>query len=134
MKLVEQPAAYDVVVTENMFGDILSDLAASVGGGIGLAPSSSLGAGRPGLFEAIHGSAPDIAGTGRANPSATILSLAMLLRDLGEHAAAAAIERAVTTILDAGPVTPDLGGDATTQELGSAIARAVAQTPHEVLT
>jgi 3-isopropylmalate dehydrogenase len=134
MKLVEQPAAYDVVVTENMFGDILSDLAASVGGGIGLAPSSSLGAGRPGLFEAIHGSAPDIAGTGRANPAATILSLAMLLRDLGEHAAAAAIERAVTTILDAGPVTPDLGGDATTQELGSAIARAVAQTPHEVLT
>ncbi len=90
MKLVEQPAAYDVVVTENMFGDILSDLAASVGGGIGLAPSSSLGAGRPGLFEAIHGSAPDIAGTGRANPAATILSLAMLLRDLGEHAAAAA--------------------------------------------
>jgi 3-isopropylmalate dehydrogenase len=134
MKLVEQPAAYDVVVTENMFGDILSDLAASVGGGIGLAPSSSLGAGRPGLFEAIHGSAPDIAGTGRANPAATILSLAMLLRELGEHAAAAAIERAVTTTLDAGPVTPDLGGDATTQELGSAIARAVAQTPHEVLT
>ena len=68
MKLVEQPAAYDVIVTENMFGDILSDLAASVGGGIGLAPSSSLGAGRPGLYEAIHGSAPDIAGTGRANP------------------------------------------------------------------
>jgi 3-isopropylmalate dehydrogenase len=134
MKLVERPAAYDVVVTENMFGDILSDLAAAVGGGIGLAPSSSLGEGRPGLYEAIHGSAPDIAGTGRANPAATILSLAMLLRDLGEHVAAASIERAVTTTLDAGPVTPDLGGNATTQELGSAIARAVATTPHEVLT
>jgi len=133
MKLVDQPAAYDVVVTENMFGDILSDLAAAVGGGIGLAPSSSLGAGRPGLYEAIHGSAPDIAGTGRANPAATILSLAMLLHDLGETAAAASIEQAVTITLDAGPVTPDLGGDATTQELGSAIARAVATTPHEVL-
>ena len=133
MKLVDQPAVYDVVVTENMFGDILSDLAAAVGGGIGLAPSSSLGAGRPGLYEAIHGSAPDIAGTGRANPAATILSLAMLLRDLGETAAAANIEQAVTTTLDAGPVTPDLGGTATTQELGSAIARAVAATPHEVL-
>src|SRR5215204_801800 len=102
MKLVDQPAAYDVVVTENMFGDILSDLAAAVGGGIGLAPSSSLGAGRPGLYEAIHGSAPDIAGTGRANPAAAILSLAMLLRDLGETAAAASIEQAVTTSLDAG--------------------------------
>ena len=133
MKLVDQPAAYDVVVTENMFGDILSDLAAAVGGGIGLAPSSSLGAGRPGLYEAIHGSAPDIAGTGRANPAATILSLAMLLRDLGETAAATGIEQAVTATLDAGPVTPDLGGDATTQELGTAIARAVATTPHEVL-
>ena len=98
------------------------------------APSSSLGEGRPGLYEAIHGSAPDIAGTGRANPAATILSLAMLLRDLGEQAAAAAIEQAVTTVLDAGPVTPDLGGTATTQELGSAIARAVAATPHEVMT
>jgi 3-isopropylmalate dehydrogenase len=133
MKLVEQPAAYDVVVTENMFGDILSDLAAAAAGGIGLAPSSSLGEGRPGLYEAIHGSAPDIAGTGRANPAATILSLAMLLRDLGEHAAAASIEQAVTSTLDAGPVTPDLGGDATTHQLGSAIARAVAATPHEVL-
>ena len=68
MKLVEQPAAYDVIVTENMFGDILSDLAASVGGGIGLAPSSSLGDGRPGLYEAIHGSAPDIAGTRHGQP------------------------------------------------------------------
>ena len=106
MKLVEQPAAYDVIVTENMFGDILSDLAASVGGGIGLAPSSSLGAGRPGLYEAIHGSAPDIAGTGRANPTATILSASMMLRDLGETAAADAVESSVIRLLDEGPVTP----------------------------
>ncbi len=139
MKLVEAPAAYDVVVTENMFGDILSDLAASVAGGIGLAPSASVGGDGPGLYEAIHGSAPDIAGTGRANPSATILSAAMLLRDAGHPAAAAAIEEAVTTTLDEGPVTPDLGGTATTDELGAAIAERVSRIGashrrHEVTT
>jgi 3-isopropylmalate dehydrogenase len=133
MKLVEQPAAYDVIVTENMFGDILSDLAASVGGGIGLAPSSSLGAGRPGLYEAIHGSAPDIAGSGKANPTATILSASMMLRDFGETAAADAIETSVIRLLDEGPVTPDLGGSATTDEFGSAVARAV-QTAAEVIS
>jgi 3-isopropylmalate dehydrogenase len=125
MKLVEQPAAYDVIVTENMFGDILSDLAASVGGGIGLAPSSSLGESRPGLYEAVHGSAPDIAGTGKANPTATILSSAMMLRDLGQPAAADAIERVVIRILDEGPVTPDLGGSATCEQFGRVIADAV---------
>ena len=132
MKLVEQPAAYDVIVTENMFGDILSDLAASVGGGIGLAPSSSLGAGRPGLYEAIHGSAPDIAGRGRANPTATILSASMMLRDLGETAAADAVESSVIRLLDEGPVTPDLGGRASTEEFGAAVARAV-QSAAEVI-
>jgi len=134
MKLVEQPAAYDVIVTENTFGDILSDLAASVGGGIGLAPSSSLGAGRPGLYEAIHGSAPDIAGSGTANPTATILSLAMLLRDCGQPAAADAIEAIVVRVLDEGPVTPDRGGSATTSELGTAIAARVATAEHEVIS
>ena len=133
MKLVEQPAAYDVIVTENMFGDILSDLAASVGGGIGLAPSSSLGAGRPGLYEAIHGSAPDIAGRGRANPTATILSASMMLRDLGETAAADAVESSVIRLLDEGPVTPDLGGGASTEEFGAAVARAV-QSAAEVIS
>jgi 3-isopropylmalate dehydrogenase len=133
MKLVEGPAAYDVVLTENLFGDILSDLAAAVGGGIGLAPSASLGAGRPGLFEAIHGSAPDIAGTGRANPAATILSAAMMLRELGEADAADAVEAAVAAALDAGPVTPDLGGDATTAELGASIARALTHATTEVI-
>jgi 3-isopropylmalate dehydrogenase len=133
MKLVEQPAAYDVIVTENLFGDILSDLAASVGGGIGLAPSSSLGAGRPGLYEAIHGSAPDIAGTGKANPTATILSASMMLRDLGEVAAADAVESSVIRLLDEGPVTPDLGGQASTEEFGAAVARAV-QSAAEVIS
>jgi isocitrate/isopropylmalate dehydrogenase len=122
-----------VIVTENMFGDILSDLAASVGGGIGLAPSSSLGAGRPGLYEAIHGSAPDIAGTGKANPTATILSASMMLRDLGETAAADAVEASVIRLLEEGPVTPDLGGSATTDEFGSAVARAV-QSAAEVIS
>ncbi len=133
MKLVEQPAAYDVIVTENMFGDILSDLAASVGGGIGLAPSSSVGVGRPGLYEAIHGSAPDIAGQGIANPTATILSAAMMLRDLGESAAADAVETSVIRLLNEGPVTPDLGGKATTEEFGAAVVDAV-RTAAEVIS
>ena len=133
MKLVEQPAAYDVVVTENMFGDILSDLAASVAGGIGLAPSASVGGDGPGLYEAIHGSAPDIAGTGRANPAATILSAAMLLRDHGLGEAAAALESAVVQTLDEGPVTPDLGGTATTADLGAAVAARLSTTPAEAL-
>jgi 3-isopropylmalate dehydrogenase len=133
MKLVEHPAAYDVIVTENMFGDILSDLAASVGGGIGLAPSSSVSDDGPGLYEAIHGSAPDIAGTGTANPTATILSAAMMLRDLGQPAAAAAIEATIIRLLDEGPVTPDLGGSATTEEFGAAVAAAVLRQADEVM-
>jgi len=125
MKLIEQPAAYDVIVTENMFGDILSDLAASVSGGIGLAPSASRGTGRPGLYEAIHGSAPDIAGRGVANPTAMILTVAMMLRDLDQAAAADAIERAAIDALEHGPTTPDLGGTATTDDVGEAIAARV---------
>ncbi len=133
MKLVEQPAAYDVIVTENMFGDILSDLAASIGGGIGLAPSSSVSGSGPGLYEAIHGSAPDIAGSGRANPTATILSAAMMLRDLGESTAADAVERTIIRLLETGPVTPDLGGDATTESFGAAVAAAVPNAADEVV-
>ena len=127
MKLIEQPLAYDVIVTENMFGDILSDLAASISGGIGLAPSSSLGASRPGLYEAIHGSAPDIAGKGIANPTAMILTVAMMLRDLDQREAADAIEAAAIHCLEHGPQTPDLGGTATTDEVGAAIAALVAK-------
>ena len=127
MKLIEQPLAYDVIVTENMFGDILSDLAASVSGGIGLAPSSSLGASRPGLYEAIHGSAPDIAGTGVANPTAMVLTVAMMLRDLDQRAAADAVEAAAIRCLEHGPTTPDLGGTATTDEVGAAICTLIAQ-------
>ncbi len=122
MKLIEQPMAYDVIVTENMFGDILSDLAASLSGGIGLAPSSSLGASRPGLYEAIHGSAPDIAGKGIANPTAMVLTLAMMLRDLDQVEAADAVEHAAIHCLEHGPTTPDLGGSASTDEVGAAIS------------
>jgi 3-isopropylmalate dehydrogenase len=121
MKLIEQPTAYDVIVTENRFGDILSDLAASVSGGIGLAPSASLGDGGPGIFEPIHGTAPDIAGTGRANPVAMILTGAMMLRELGETAAADGIDAATRQVLEDGPRTPDLGGASTTDEVADAV-------------
>jgi 3-isopropylmalate dehydrogenase len=120
MLLVKQPASFDVIVTENLFGDILSDEAAVLAGSLGMLPSASLGErhsshGTFGLYEPIHGSAPDIAGQDRANPIGTILSAAMLLRlSLGREDAAAAIERAVSTALDEGFRTADLvpaGGD-----------------------
>jgi 3-isopropylmalate dehydrogenase len=115
MQLVRQPAAFDVIVTENMFGDILTDEAAVLSGSIGLLPSASLGAAaavratRPGLYEPIHGSAPDIAGTGRANPVGTILSAAMLLRhSCGLEREAGLVEAAVKATIDAGILTADL--------------------------
>ena len=125
MLLVERPAAYDVIVTENLFGDVLSDLAAAVSGGIGLAPSASLADGGPGIFEPIHGSAPDIAGSGAANPAGAILSVALLLDELGQSDAARAIEAAVTGVLDDGARTPDLGGTATTGKVAAEIAEAL---------
>ena len=118
MRLVSNPASFDVVVTENMFGDILTDEAAVLVGSMGLLPSASLGASGPGLYEPIHGSAPDIAGKGIANPVGTILSTAMLLRySLGLEAPAAAIEKAVDQAIDAGSLTSDLGGKLSTSEM-----------------
>ena len=109
MQLVRWPAQFDVIVTGNLFGDILSDEAAVITGSIGMLPSASLGAGNPGLYEPIHGSAPDIAGQDKANPLATILSTAMLLRySLGEEKAAAMIEAAVRTVLQQGYRTGDI--------------------------
>ena len=111
MQLVRNPAQFDVVVTTNMFGDILSDEASQITGSIGLLPSASLGSTKRGLYEPIHGSAPDIAGTGKANPIATILSAAMLLRySLDLASEADAIERAVAAVLDAGLRTADIAG------------------------
>ncbi len=113
MQLVRNPSQFDVLVTTNMFGDILSDEASQITGSIGLLPSASLGDGTRGLYEPIHGSAPDIAGTGKANPIATILSAAMMLRySFGLSAEADAIEAAVDKALDDGCRTGDLGGGA----------------------
>ncbi len=121
MQLAVAPEQFDVVVTENMFGDILSDLAAAVTGGLGLAPSASLGDQAPGLFEPVHGSAPDIAGRGIANPAAMLRSTALLLEHgLGRPDEARALEAAVDAALAETP-TPDLGGWATTQEFGDAV-------------
>ncbi|EHR52487.1 tartrate dehydrogenase [Saccharomonospora marina XMU15] len=127
-RMVQQPDRLDVVVASNLFGDILSDLAAAVTGGLGMAPSGNINPERthPSMFEAVHGSAPDIAGQGIANPVAQVLAGAMMLEQLGEYDAALAVRSAVERVLAEGAVaTPDLGGKATTEELGSAIARAV---------
>ncbi|HLI32513.1 MAG TPA: 3-isopropylmalate dehydrogenase [Solirubrobacteraceae bacterium] len=122
MQLLAAPRHFDVILTENMFGDILSDEAAMLTGSIGMLPSASLGAGGPGLFEPVHGSAPDIAGRGLANPLAMFLSAALMLRlGLRMEAEAAAIESAVAGALDAGLRTSDLGGSATTAEATRAV-------------
>jgi 3-isopropylmalate dehydrogenase len=123
MQLVANPRQFEVIVTENLFGDILSDEAAMLTGSIGMLPSASLGEpGTPGLFEPVHGSAPDIAGTGKANPLAMLLSVAMMLRHgLGLTAEAAAVESAVDRALESGLRTVDLGGSATTAEATRAV-------------
>ncbi len=124
MRLVTHAAQFDVLVTENMFGDILTDEAAVLAGSLGLLPSASLGDGTKGLYEPIHGSAPDIAGKGIANPVGTILSAAMLLRhSLGLEKEAQEIERAVTRALEEGKHTADLGAKQplTTSQMGQAV-------------
>jgi 3-isopropylmalate dehydrogenase len=125
MRLIAAPRHFDVILTENMFGDILSDEAAMLTGSIGMLPSASLGGGDgtgPGLFEPVHGSAPDIAGTGTANPLAMFLSAAMMLRHgFGLERQAATIESAVDRALAEGLRTPDLGGRATTAEATQAV-------------
>lgn len=129
-RMVMAPESLGVVVGSNLFGDILSDLSAAVAGGLGIAPAANINPERafPSMFEAVHGSAPDIAGKGIANPVAQILTAAMMLDHLGENAAAAAIDRSVDRALaDPTARTPDLGGSATTEQLGAAVIEAVAQ-------
>src|SRR5205807_1097856 len=117
MRLVAAPRHFEVILTENMFGDILSDEAAMLTGSIGMLPRASLGEGGPGLCEPVHGSPPDIAGTGAANPLAMSLSAALMLRHaLSLEAQAAAIESAVDRALAEGLRTPELGGSATTED------------------
>jgi 3-isopropylmalate dehydrogenase len=121
MQLVLAPEQFDVLVMENTFGDILSDVAAAVSGGLGLAASASLGDERPGIFEPVHGSAPDIAGKGIANPAATLRSVALMLEHgLGRPEEARALDVAVDRALETTP-TPDLGGSATTGEFADAV-------------
>jgi 3-isopropylmalate dehydrogenase len=130
MQLVRRPKQFDVMVTDNMFGDILSDEASMLTGSIGMLPSASLDAAGKGMYEPIHGSAPDIAGQGIANPIATILSVAMMLRyTLDAPAMAERIERAVNHVLDAGLRTPDIWSEGTskvgTEAMGDAIVAAL---------
>jgi 3-isopropylmalate dehydrogenase len=128
MFLIRDPGRFDVILTENLFGDILSDEAAMLPGSMGMLPSASLGEpGTPGIYEPVHGSAPDIAGSQKANPYATILSAAMMFRHtLGRPDVAGAIEQGVSVALEAHYLTPDLGGQKTTQEITEAVSKWVA--------
>ncbi len=122
MRLITNPAQFDVLVTENMFGDILTDEASVLAGSMGMLPSASLGASGPGLYEPIHGSAPDIAGKGIANPVGAILSAAMLFRySLKQECEAAALECAVYRAISDGCLTADLGGTLSTQQMADEI-------------
>jgi 3-isopropylmalate dehydrogenase len=132
MQLVRNPKQFDVIVTGNLFGDILSDEASMLAGSIGMLPSASLDAHRKGLYEPIHGSAPDIAGQGKANPLATLLSLAMMFRyTFGDAATADRIEAAVRKVLKQGLRTPDIAqpGEAVvgTARMGDAVVAALQQ-------
>jgi tartrate dehydrogenase/decarboxylase / D-malate dehydrogenase len=127
-RMVRDPLSLDVVVASNLFGDILTDLAAVLQGGMGMAASASLAPGSetPGIFEPVHGSAPDIAGQGIANPFGAIWSTALMLESLGEDDGAARLMRALEAVCREGPRTGDVGGDASTTEVGDAVARRVA--------
>ncbi|MBI4538823.1 MAG: isocitrate/isopropylmalate dehydrogenase family protein [Gemmatimonadetes bacterium] len=129
MDLVRRPERFAVVVTSNLFGDILSDLAAAVTGGLGLAPSANVHPGRHALFEPVHGSAPDIAGRGVANPLAAIRCVALLFEYLGDPGLAERVENAAVAAIAGGKTTPDLGGSLTTDQVGDWVAAALAAAP-----
>ena len=128
MDLIRRPESFDVIVASNLFGDILTDMSAMITGSLGLGASANLNPDRtsPSMFEPVHGSAPDIVGTGRANPLATVVAGAMMLNFLGETQAARRVEAAVIGLLEGvGPLTPDLGGTASTDEVGAAVVERV---------
>ncbi len=125
MELVRAPERFEVIVTNNLFGDIVTDLGAQIAGGIGLAASGNIHPGGAALFEPVHGSAPDIAGQGVANPLATILSIQMLLEHLGHEGAAARVDAAVRRALAEKILTRELGGDRSTAQVGDFVAAAV---------
>src|SRR6185295_18805846 len=124
--MIREPESFDVIVTNNMFGDIITDLGAGLQGGLGVAASANVHPGRTSMFEPVHGSAPKFAGTGKANPVGAVLSLGLLLEEIGHAEAAAAVEEAVADSLRQGQVTPDLGGTLTTSQVGDLLARALA--------
>lgn len=124
MQLVRAPERFDVIVTTNLFGDILSDLTAGLVGGLGIAASGNIGL-EHAVFEPVHGSAPDIAGKGISNPAATLFSAVMMLEHLGEAATAQRLEKALDHVLAQGPRTPDLGGSANTMQFAEAVAKAL---------
>src|SRR4051812_43511026 len=125
MEMVLRPEGLDVIVTNNMFGDIITDIGAALQGGLGVAASANLNPGQTSMFEPVHGSAPQLAGTGRANPVGAILSAAMMLDYLGHGDAAKVIEAAVARSMREGQTTPDLGGSLTTSQVGDLVARAM---------
>ncbi|HEX6587703.1 MAG TPA: 3-isopropylmalate dehydrogenase [Longimicrobiales bacterium] len=125
LDVVLRPARYDVIVASNLFGDILSDLVAALAGGLGMAPSANLHPGRIGLFEPVHGSAPDIAGKDRANPMAALMTTALMLEELGHAKHAQRLSKAVERTLAAGKTTPDLGGTLGTEAVGDAVLQAL---------
>ena len=125
MQMVKKPESFQVIVTNNMFGDIVTDVGAALQGGLGIAASANLHPGRTSMFEPVHGSAPKYAGTGQANPVGAVLSIALLLENLGHGEASAAVEGAVRQALREGNSTVDVGGKLTTSEMGDLLARRV---------
>ncbi|HCX29622.1 MAG TPA: 3-isopropylmalate dehydrogenase, partial [Blastocatellia bacterium] len=125
MFMVLNPAQYDVIVSNNLFGDILTDLGAAIQGGLGLAASGNIHPGRVSLFEPVHGSAPPLAGKGKANPVGAILTSAMMLEYLGHKKASEAIGKAVSEAISHDETTPDLGGVLSTEQVGTAILQRI---------
>jgi 3-isopropylmalate dehydrogenase len=126
MDLVREPGRYQVIVTNNLYGDILSDLGAGLVGGLGMSASANLHPGRAGLFEPVHGSAPPLAGKNLANPMAAVLTGALMLEALGMPQGRTRLEQAVRTVLNEGPTTPDIGGTSGTREVARALLDATA--------
>jgi 3-isopropylmalate dehydrogenase len=131
MQMIRQPEMFEVIVTDNMFGDIVTDLGAALQGGLGIAASANLHPGRTSMFEPVHGSAPKYAGSNRANPIAAVLSTSLMLHELGYREAGAAVEAAVESAIRTGATTADLGGTLSTTEVGDWLAKHVADTVAE---
>ena len=131
MQMIRKPEQFEVIVTNNMFGDIITDLGAALQGGLGMAGSANIHPGRTSMFEPVHGSAPKYTGLGTANPMAAMLTAALMLENLGHDEAAVQVETAVRSALASGTTTADLGGDCTTDEVGDHVAQIVSEAAVE---